>query len=97
MTSSPPESAELENLSDEALFAAAQREGRAVVTENLDDFFEIDAYYRQRGRDHHGLVLTTDRRFHRGAEAHIGQLVRKQDAFLGEDAERAPGWVHWLK
>lgn len=86
----------LASLSDETLFAAAQLAGRAMVTDNLDDFLEIDGLYRQRGEGHQGLILTTDHRFRRGNRAHIGQLVRALDAFLGEDVERLPGWVHWL-
>ena len=86
----------LANLSDEALFAAAQVAGRSVVTDNLDDFLEIDGRYRQRGEEHHGLILTTNRRFGRGHPGHIGHLVLALDALLREDVERIPGWVHWL-
>ena len=83
-------------LGDDVLFAAAQADGRAFVTENLKDFLPLDAENRQRGRVHHGLILTTDHRFRRGAEGHIGHLVRALDAFLRDDVERIPGWVHWL-
>lgn len=86
----------LADLPDDLLFAAAQADGRVFVTENLKDFLPMDRVLQQRGRSHHGIVLTTDHRFGRGNRAHIGQLVRALDAFLGEDIERLPGWVHWL-
>ena len=90
------EDPDLATLGDDVLFAAAQGDGRALVTENLKDFLPLDAEYRRRGWVHHGVVLTTDRRFGRGDRAHIGHLVRALDALLQEDAERLPGWVHWL-
>lgn len=86
----------LANLRDDVLFAAAQADGRAFVTENLKDFVPIDREYRQRGENHYGLILTTDHGFRRGTEGHIGHLVRALDAFLREDVERLPGWIHWL-
>ena len=90
---------DLADLDDPPLFAAAQVEERTVVTENVPDFLRLDDLYRQQGRGHDGLILTTDRRFDRGSDRHIGQLVRALDAFLRtQEAEpRAISLIHWLR
>lgn len=86
-------------LRDPDLFAAAQAEQRATVTENVPDFLDLDRDYRQVGRSHHGLILTTDRRFHRGSPAHVGQLVASLDAFLRARSVEPSNdsLIHWLR
>ena len=92
------ESSQVARLPDEDLFALAQREQRAVVTENINDLLAIDRLYRQQARAHDGLILTSDRRFPRGAGA-SGRLVLARDAFLRtQPAEPcATSLVHWLQ
>ena len=87
-----------DSLGDADLFAAAQREQRSVVTNNIADFLPIDASYRERGLAHHGLILTTERRFSRSSPRHVGQLVTALDALLRAHAgsPEASSFIHWL-
>jgi predicted nuclease of predicted toxin-antitoxin system len=88
---------ELTRRRDRVVFAAAQDEGRTVVTENRDDFLGIDREYRERGHEHHGVVITS-RRFSRRGSAVTGQLVVALDRFLHEADEQPfePSFVRWL-
>src|SRR5919198_634952 len=72
----------LSSLRDPEIFAAAQAEQRAVVTENVPDFLRLDELYRRQRRAHYGLILTTDRRFSRSSPRSLGRLVLALDAFL---------------
>lgn len=87
---------ELRSLSDDELFAFAQREGRALVSENVPDFIRLDASYRRDGKSHHGLVLTTERRFPRREAGTLGRLVLAlRDLAEARHAGLADE-VHWL-
>lgn len=87
------------HLRDPDLFATAQVEQRAVLTNNVDHFLAIDAEYRAHSRPHYGLILTSDRRFRRAQGGGIGPLVLALDALLSaQPAEpRAESVVHWLQ
>jgi predicted nuclease of predicted toxin-antitoxin system len=89
---------ELMRRRDRIVFAAAQEEARAVVTENRDDFLEIDAEYRRRGYEHHGLVITS-RGFSRRGSAGTGQLVMALERFLqgADEYPLEPSFVRWLQ
>jgi predicted nuclease of predicted toxin-antitoxin system len=90
---------ELRGAADEVVFAAAQEEGRAVVTDDVG-FRAIEAQHRSRGEAHHGLVFTTNRRFPRGRPATVGRLVRSLDRFLSDDAatlDDSSGFTWWLR
>lgn len=76
---------------DDVVFATAQVEGRAVVTENVSDFLRLAA-----GASHHaGLVLTSNRRFPRGDARTIGRLVAALEALLSAQEPIAP-FEYWL-
>ncbi len=91
------ERAELRSLADIAIFALAQLERRAVVTENIDDFSVIANGYDQRGQAHFGLVLVTPSRYPRGSPGTIGRMVTVLDRLLGEHPEETPTSLrHWL-
>jgi predicted nuclease of predicted toxin-antitoxin system len=47
----------------------ATGDGRAVVTENVDDFLRLHNSMLAAGRIHQGMILTTQRKFPRNAEA----------------------------
>jgi predicted nuclease of predicted toxin-antitoxin system len=55
----------LRELSDTALFAAAQQLQRAIVTENVKDYLPLDARSHTLAEPHWGLVLTTNHAFPR--------------------------------
>lgn len=61
---------------DTVIFAVAQAERRAVVTENADDFRPLAALHLQSGHSHHGLVLTSDKSFPRHHPRTIGRLSK---------------------
>jgi hypothetical protein len=70
---------ELRNLADPEVFAAAQSERRAVVTENVADYVPIANDHDARGRAHHGLVLVHPARYPRGRARTIGAMVTALD------------------
>lgn len=91
------ERAELRSFSDSALFALAQQEGRAVVTENIADFVPLADAADQRGQVHHGLVLVDPAKYPRGVSRTIGRLVRALDQMLGAHPAAQPTSArHWI-
>lgn len=91
------ESSELRSLPDVAVFAAAQREHRAVVTENVADFIPRANHGDQRGEPHCGLVLVDPGRYPSGARRTLGRLVTELDQMLGAFPTDEPtGLRHWL-
>ena len=90
---------ELRGAPDEVVFATAQAERRAIVTDDVG-FRAIEAQHRSRGEAHCGLVLTTNRRFPRGRPATVGRLVGSLDRFLSNDAptlDDSSGFTWWLR
>jgi predicted nuclease of predicted toxin-antitoxin system len=81
------ERSELRNNADAELFALAQAEARAIVTENLDDFSVIANDHDRRAQPHHGVVLVNSRRYPRNHRRTIGVIVTA----LADLAERFPG------
>lgn len=71
---------ELRNVSDAEVFAAAQREQRAVVTENVPDFVPIANEHDAGGQAHYGLVLVHPSKYPRGNPRVIGEMVAAVDA-----------------
>ena len=87
---------ELRGQSDPVIFAAAQAEGRAVVTENVVDYRPLAAQELQDGRSHAGLILTSNRRFPRHESRTAGRLVTALDELLSGDLE-ATSLEYWLQ
>jgi nucleoside phosphorylase len=75
---------------DADVFAAAQDEGRVVVTENVPDYLVIARDWETSERVHHGVIFTTDRRFPRHRASTIGRLVRALADLLAVEPEPAP-------
>lgn len=89
----------LVSLPDADVFARAQLDERAVVTENVPDFLRLDAHCRAGGQVHFGLILTSNATFPRGAAVTLGSLVRALDARLrsGELPNGPASHVEWLR
>lgn len=93
----------LRHVADADVFAAAQRERRAVATENVVDYLAIVRTYQAQARAHWGLVLTSNKAFprHRPASA-IRALVAGFDTLLSQRADsplhdEATSLVVWLQ
>jgi nucleoside-diphosphate-sugar epimerase len=89
------ETASLRGLADPDLFEEAQRDGRAIVTYNREDFLALDREYRSAERDHHGIVILHPRRFPQGAQT-TGPLLTALKRFA-ESEPLYPSFIHWLQ
>jgi len=76
--------AELRALPDIAVFARAQEERRALVTENIADFSKLADDHDRRGQAHHGLVLVDPAKYQRGDQPTVGRMVIQLDRLLHE-------------
>jgi hypothetical protein len=91
------ERAELRGLPDTEIFALAQTEQRALVTEDIADLSVIADDYDQRGQAHYGLVLVDLNRYPRGNPRTIGRMVTALEELLGEHPGETPmSPRHWL-
>lgn len=82
---------ELRGRPDNEVFATAQRETRAVVTENVPDFRLLARDEIAQGRTHHALVLTTNRRIPRASLSGLRSLRDALAALLaGEQGDQPP-------
>ena len=87
---------ELRSLSDEDLFTVGQSEGRAVVTENIDDFSVIANRADERGLAHFGVVFVSPSAYPRNHERTVGRLVSQLDRLLDEcPSDEATGSRYW--
>jgi Domain of unknown function (DUF5615) len=92
-----PAGSELRSLPDAAVFAVAQRERRAVVTENVGDFIPLANETDQRGEPNYGLVLVDPTTYPRGARRTLGRMVTELDRLLGASSTDEPNSLrHWL-
>ena len=82
---------------DSAIFAAAQAEERAIVTNNVRDFMPLAHEALQTRSSFYGLVLTSDRSLPR-SKGTIGTFISRLDQLLSQrDASDAlAGQTHWL-
>jgi predicted nuclease of predicted toxin-antitoxin system len=87
----------LKGLDDESLLELCHREGRVLMTNNVRDFMPLARSWAAAGRDHAGLLFTSDASLprHRGA---IGRFVAVLSALMdAHPAERAlANQVRWL-
>jgi nucleoside-diphosphate-sugar epimerase len=86
---------ELRGLPDDEVFATAQQERRAVVTENIGDFSAIADAADQRGHAHHGLILIDPAKYARGNPRTIGRLVTELDRLLNDRRGDEPSSLRW--
>ena len=94
------EQAHYAGVPDDEVFAIAQEESRAVVTDNVPDYQKARLEWEATGREHHGVVYALNPPFnrHRG-NAVIGQMVRALHAFLNSAAAQTEPFnsVHYLR
>jgi hypothetical protein len=78
--------------------AAALRERRTLVSENVADFVPLVHLPSGRGEDHHGLVFTSPASMPRGAGT-IGMFVEALDRLMQERPtdDALQNRVHWLR
>jgi predicted nuclease of predicted toxin-antitoxin system len=75
---------ELRGLKDVELLRAATSRGRALVTDNVDDYSDLHSSFLGRSEDHAGIVLASSRSLPR-SKATIGLWVSALDALLRQD------------
>lgn len=92
------ERADLRAASDRALLEAADREGRALLTNNVRHLVPIATQRLGAGESHAGLVLTSDSSFPRSMGA-IGALVSALDSLLAAHpaSEALRDQTRWLE
>ena len=84
-------------MDDEPLLALAASEDRALLTNNVRDFLVIVGRWATAGRDHCGLVLTSDRGMPRD-KGTIGRYVKSLRALMDENpgSRALANQVRWL-
>ena len=96
----PAQASRYAGVSDEEVFARAQADGRAIVTDNVPDYERARLEWEARGQAHHGVIYALNPPFnrHRG-EAVIGRMVRALDHFLASKEAQAEPFnrVHYLR
>jgi hypothetical protein len=80
------ERSDLRRQTDEAILAAAGVETRVIVTNNVRHHVPLFTVALLEGRDHPGLLLTSDRSLPRTKRG-TGGLVRALDRFLRDHPE----------
>jgi predicted nuclease of predicted toxin-antitoxin system len=85
---------ELRTQPDEVIFAAAQGEERAIVTED-PGFRRLAAETLRSARPHPGLILTSDRSYARSDPRTYGRLVSALHALLVSEVDLRDR-EHWL-
>lgn len=84
---------EQRGIADLDVFEMAQQQGRAVVTQDREDFENLMRAYIRTNRSHHGLVLVDSRRLP-GRE--FARLVAALSALV-EGPDLGVNFVIWLK
>ena len=87
----------LKGLDDERLLDLCDRESRALLTNNVRDFVPLARAWASAGRDHAGLVFTSDAALPR-YKGTIGRYVALLSALMtANPAERAlSNQIRWL-
>jgi predicted nuclease of predicted toxin-antitoxin system len=86
-------------ISDDLVFAHAQDDRRAIVTDNIADFELIRLERESRNEIHYGLIYALNPPFnrHRGGRV-IGQMVNALAHFLSSSAVHEPlNRAHYLR
>jgi hypothetical protein len=73
---------DLVDQSDDAIFAAAQEEERAVFTENVGDYIPLANARLAADTRFHGLVMTSNAAYPRGHARTLGRAVSALDEYM---------------
>jgi len=87
----------LKGLADEPLLELCDRESRALLTNNVRDFIPLSRDWAAGGREHAGLIFTSDISLprHKGTVGRYVELL--STLMLENEAERAlSNQVRWL-
>ena len=98
--SEPAHAGRYAGVSDDEVFACAQDDGRAIVTDNIADYEQARRDRENRGQTHHGLLYALNPPFNRHRwERVIGQMVNALAHFLSSpDAAQQPfNRAHYLR
>jgi hypothetical protein len=82
------ERADLRGQPDATIFAIAQLEGRAILTENVRDFRALAERLMRDGHAHAGLIFTSNRTLPRGDARALGRAVIALDELLSTHREQ---------
>lgn len=96
----PEHAARYRGIEDTLMFSRAQDDGRAVVTDNIDDYEPIRLAYEAGGRPHYGAIYAFDPPFNRHkSDFVIGQMVLALEHFLTSlPPDHEPfNRAHWLR
>jgi hypothetical protein len=98
--SEPAHAGRYAGISDDEVFARAQDDGCAIVTDNIADYEQARRDRESRGQAHHGLLYALNPPFnrHRG-ERVIGQMVNALAHFLASlaPAQEPFNRAHYLR
>ncbi len=85
-------------MDDCVLLDRAADDGRAVVTDNVPDFFRCHQRRLQGGESHHDLLLFTNTTFPRHRhDLFVRQVIAAlEDVSEGYPDDDASGWIRWL-
>ncbi len=72
---------DLAGTSDEQILAVARDQGRALVTNNTQDFVPLEHIWIAAGEVHHGIIYTDDASAPRGTNQ-IGEIIRRLEREL---------------
>ena len=96
----PGQAARYAGIDDDLVFARVQKDGRAIVTDNVDDYEPERLAWEASGTPHFGVVYALDPPFNRHRPEHmIGQMVRALEQFLRSPAAQIEplNTAHWLR
>lgn len=93
-----PGRAHQRGIDDCLLLAHAHDERRAVVTDNVPDFFRCHQQRLQTGRTHHGLLLFTNETFPRHRhDLFVSQIMAGLEHVLkAYPDDDASAWIRWV-
>lgn len=98
--SEPGHAGRYAGISDDQVFARAQDDGRAIVTDNIADYEQTRREHESGSQAHHGLIYALNPPFnrHRGDRV-IGQMINALARFLSspEAAQQPFNRAHYLR